>query len=593
MDPITVDVPARVPTVPAIKPEPPKPDPAKADPAKPPFPTPAPAAESKSLLGKVAHSLGLQPTRRQTMIAGAAAVSLFAGVALVRLIIPEKKPDPAGQPLVAEASKGGTGSTPHAAETPQHTRETEPPAPEVPKPVASASSPPAVTVVLPVIPSLPPTLPKHREPKNNLPPDPPAVPVLPTLPVQPSALPDKPKPPPVASIVPLVGADGFGPPRSKTIALAVTGGVLMPVLLGDPAVPAASSKSGESNTSTTVPPPVSLVPSLGPPSVVPAGATEPAKPAAPVTPLPGGPMAPPTTPTGSGTPTIPPPALPALPDDKPVSPPVKPADLPAVPPASVVPPIAGSTPRVPAVPPVVPPVVPPATGGAKPPTDKSADGKKPGVTPSGISLPAPGGVSPAASPGGPPTPASSPPVVPGGLPAAPPMMLDFTKTAGATDPKPAAGPERATTTSYDVDLHEPKSGDTYETISREFYNDPKYAPALREYNGRRPLQASVRVEVPPIHILKTRYPQLVGPVVPAGRTADGWGPAGSGGDVAPAFRPTGARTYTVPAGGMRMPDIARAALGNPSRWKDIYNLNPQLPTDEVLPAGTLVKLPAN
>jgi hypothetical protein len=63
--------------------------------------------------------------------------------------------------------------------------------------------------------------------------------------------------------------------------------------------------------------------------------------------------------------------------------------------------------------------------------------------------------------------------------------------------------------------------------------------------------------------------------------------------VDPAFRPTGARTYTVPTGGMKMADVARTALGNPSRWKDIYDLNPQLPTSEVLPAGTLVKLPAN
>ena len=102
----------------------------------------------------------------------------------------------------------------------------------------------------------------------------------------------------------------------------------------------------------------------------------------------------------------------------------------------------------------------------------------------------------------------------------------------------------------------------------------------------------MRVEVPPIHVLKKQYPQLIGPVVPAGRTADGWGPAG-GGNVAPAFRPTGARTYTVPTGGMKMADVARETLGSPSRWQDIYNLNPQLPTNEVLPAGTLVKLPAN
>ena len=61
-----------------------------------------------------------------------------------------------------------------------------------------------------------------------------------------------------------------------------------------------------------------------------------------------------------------------------------------------------------------------------------------------------------------------------------------------------------------------------------------YAAALREYNGRRPLQGSVRVEVPPIHVLKKRYPQMAGAAVtPAGRSTDGWGPAGASGGIGP------------------------------------------------------------
>ena len=76
-------------------------------------------------------------------------------------------------------------------------------------------------------------------------------------------------------------------------------------------------------------------------------------------------------------------------------------------------------------------------------------------------------------------PAVAPPAPPAGIESVTPpkpMTLGFTKPAGAIDPKPTAtGPERAAATSYDVDLHEPRQGDSYESISREFYNDTKYA----------------------------------------------------------------------------------------------------------------------
>jgi nucleoid-associated protein YgaU len=184
------------------------------------------------------------------------------------------------------------------------------------------------------------------------------------------------------------------------------------------------------------------------------------------------------------------------------------------------------------------------------------------------------------------------PAVPPIGPEAPkPLTIEYNKPVGSTEVKPIVAPDRAAQTSFDVDLHEPKNGDTYATISKEFYNDAKYASALQEYNGRRPLQTSVRVEVPPIHVLKKRYPQLISAVVPASGTSksgDVWGPAG---EATPAFRASGQRTFTVPTGGMTMGAVARDTLGAPTRWRDIYDLNPSLSPGDVLPAGTVVKIP--
>jgi nucleoid-associated protein YgaU len=164
---------------------------------------------------------------------------------------------------------------------------------------------------------------------------------------------------------------------------------------------------------------------------------------------------------------------------------------------------------------------------------------------------------------------------------------------GSPEVKPSPTPDRAAQTSFDVDLHEPKQGDTYSSVSKDFYNDVKYAQALQAYNGNRPLQGGMHVEVPPIHILKKRYPQMIAGAVPAVTTAgaksgDGWGPAGQ---ASPAFRASGQRTFTVPTGGLTMGAIARDTLGSQYRWRDIYDLNPALSPGDVLPAGTVVKIP--
>jgi hypothetical protein len=173
-------------------------------------------------------------------------------------------------------------------------------------------------------------------------------------------------------------------------------------------------------------------------------------------------------------------------------------------------------------------------------------------------------------------------------PAAPGMF----PAPAATSVKPAGVVEQAPTTSFDVDLYQPRARDTYETISREYYGDLGYARALTAFNGGRPLQAGRHVEIPPIHVLKNRYPQLLGNTMPAPAGAE-WLPAG-GTSTGPTanFRVAGSSTFVVPSGGMTMKAIARLTLGTEDRWEEIYNLNPKYSTSFV-PAGAEIRLPAN
>jgi hypothetical protein len=153
----------------------------------------------------------------------------------------------------------------------------------------------------------------------------------------------------------------------------------------------------------------------------------------------------------------------------------------------------------------------------------------------------------------------------------------------------AAGIERTPSTSFDVDIYEPKAGDTYEAISREFYNDTRYAAGLRAYNGNKPLQGAGPIDVPPLHVVKRYMPGGIGstPVSrPVVGTDPGWGAAGS--SVS-----RGEKHFRVPSGGMSMRGVARLLLGNEQRWRDVYELNPHLRPDEVLPAGTELRLPAD
>jgi nucleoid-associated protein YgaU len=180
---------------------------------------------------------------------------------------------------------------------------------------------------------------------------------------------------------------------------------------------------------------------------------------------------------------------------------------------------------------------------------------------------------------------------------------DYTKPPGGLAPLPAGpGTDVRPQTSFDVDLYQVRSGDSYESISREYYNDTRYARALAEYNRRKPLTGG-HIEVPPIHILRKYYSQLIGgtavsPSPSPGVTAPvNFVPTGRPDDAAPQFRPSGGnasgpKTYRVAAQGINIPAVAKQTLGTDQRWKEIWDLNPQITKPgDYLPIGTELRLP--
>ena len=154
-------------------------------------------------------------------------------------------------------------------------------------------------------------------------------------------------------------------------------------------------------------------------------------------------------------------------------------------------------------------------------------------------------------------------------------------------------------TTFDVDLHRAKATDTYASICREYYNDAKYEIALKQFNGGRALATDGSIDIPPIHVLRKMFPGSIGQTT--GRSSTGSAPEWVAPPAPttttprqPEFRPGRSQSYTVPAGGATLKDIARWVLGSDQRWKDIWDANPDLTrADETLPAGRVIKLPSD
>ena len=95
-------------------------------------------------------------------------------------------------------------------------------------------------------------------------------------------------------------------------------------------------------------------------------------------------------------------------------------------------------------------------------------------------------------------------------------------------------------TSFDVDIYHPKANESWEAISREYYNDTKFAAALQAYNRT---SHERTVDVPPISIVKRIAPQPIA-VTPMGGAAGGdpWNAAGVGSNVTKTYRVPGRAT---------------------------------------------------
>jgi nucleoid-associated protein YgaU len=182
----------------------------------------------------------------------------------------------------------------------------------------------------------------------------------------------------------------------------------------------------------------------------------------------------------------------------------------------------------------------------------------------------------------------------------PPVGFDTVRPTTPTPPVPTFPKE--TDTSFDVDVHTVKRGDTYASISKSYYGDAAFGDALRMYDESRPGHVAGTVHVPPIWVLRKNYPQGMrgdAPVTPAATvpaerpttvpvtttstTAPDWGTSRTN---------PKAKAYTI-AKPMTMRDVAKEAFGDEAYWATIWNMNLNLSTDGVLPIGTKVNLPAD
>mgnify|MGYP002780419656 CR=1 FL=1 len=327
---------------------------------------------------------------------------------------------------------------------------------------------------------------------------------------------------------------------------------------------------------------------FAPPVVIQAQAKEPAVPVIP----PPAPVVPEVKP-----PTLPP-VAPVVPEIKPVVPAPTPVPVPSPVPSPLPLPTSDPLPiPAPVVTPKVDPKPLPKTDPVAPVPATPVDPPKPDPMPKPTPVPPP-----------PPEPSPFRPVGSGlkpeppkpelPKPEAPKPELPKTELPKFETPppvKPAAQPAvqpvtntEAPRTDFDVDLHDPKAGDTYESISKQFYGDAKYAEALKAFNANRPLGAGGSVQVPPMYVLRKKFTGLLSarpvpqPVpVEANRPAVEW-KAGS--------NPAG---YATPRAGMTLWDVAEDVLGDRKQWQRVWDANPRLDPNAPLPAGTPLLLPSD
>jgi hypothetical protein len=167
--------------------------------------------------------------------------------------------------------------------------------------------------------------------------------------------------------------------------------------------------------------------------------------------------------------------------------------------------------------------------------------------------------------------------------------------------------------SFDTSIHTVRQGDTFASISQQYFESDKYGAALREHNARRikneSLERGQKVNVPEKAYLERHYSFLIpgySPVklgkaeaITSPNTEGSRPPAGGSTSADPAVvrvagekAPPGGPSYMVRGERERLYFIAKEVLGDANRWPEIYRLNPQVAPEGFIPVGTELRLPA-
>ncbi|MGH7128219.1 MAG: LysM peptidoglycan-binding domain-containing protein, partial [Planctomycetaceae bacterium] len=163
----------------------------------------------------------------------------------------------------------------------------------------------------------------------------------------------------------------------------------------------------------------------------------------------------------------------------------------------------------------------------------------------------------------------------------------------STNPVQAAAPPRSAFEAPQdagVRMHVVGAGENYWSISRTEYGTARYYVALARYNAFRipdpkRMKPGMKVLIPPVEIMRQRYPDLFPNQPAAGRTASQ--PQGffTNAEGQPMYRVGAQDTLT---------HIAQRHLGRASRWTEIFALNrDRLADPNDLKLGTELRLPAD
>jgi nucleoid-associated protein YgaU len=161
--------------------------------------------------------------------------------------------------------------------------------------------------------------------------------------------------------------------------------------------------------------------------------------------------------------------------------------------------------------------------------------------------------------------------------------------------------------SFDERSYRCKAGDTFESISAQFYQGSQvYGPALMLYNRNHAqradafrtepvvLQAGHIVYIPPTSILENRYPSAIPGFTPLPAAMPPPAPLIPAAVQRPSnASPTGAVYYRVRSNNESFWTIAEKTLAAGGRWNEIYRLNPTYNPGYPIPPGQVLKLPGD